>query len=145
AGPTKNTLYKTGTAANILRYITDDNGHHHLVCQGISRFRVREFTEDKSGDLRARVTWIDEPEIDTDNRQVEARMINLRNRALEAIQLMGQPSRELARAISSIDSATLLADVVAGYLDLKPAEKQQVLETVDIEPRLELVQSFMDR
>src|SRR5699024_8040334 len=64
--------------------------------------------------------------------------------ALEASQLMGQPSRELAKAISSIDSATLLADVVAGYLDLKPAEKQQVLETVDIEPRLELVQSFMD-
>ncbi|MES1954420.1 endopeptidase La [Salinisphaera hydrothermalis] len=136
-------LHKIGTAANILRYVTGNDGQHHLVCQGISRFRVREFIEDDNGGLAAKVTWIDEPEAEGD-KQVDARMTNLRNRALEAIQLMDRPSQELANAIQSIESASLLADATAGYLGLKPKEKQRILETIDIESRLELVQSFMD-
>ncbi|WP_423820533.1 endopeptidase La [Salinisphaera sp. SPP-AMP-43] len=139
----RDSLHKVGTAANILRYVTANNGQHHLVCQGISRFRVREFFEDEHGGLAAKVSWIDEPEAEGD-KHVDARMANLRNRALEAIQLMDQPSQELANAIRSIESAALLADATAGYLGLKPKEKQRILETIELEPRLELVQSFMD-
>ncbi|HET7314499.1 endopeptidase La [Salinisphaera sp.] len=136
-------LHKIGTAANILRYVTGNDGQHHLVCQGISRFHVRELFDDEHGGLAAKVTWIDEPEPEGD-KQVDARMTNLRNRALEAIQLMDRPSQELASAIGSIESASLLADATAGYLGLKPKEKQRILETIDIGSRLELVQSFMD-
>ncbi|MGB7757900.1 MAG: endopeptidase La [Salinisphaera sp.] len=136
-------LHKVGTAANILRYVTGNDGQHHLVCQGISRFRVRDFVEDDNGGLAARVTWIDEPDPEGD-KHVDARMTTLRNRALEAIQLMDHPSQELSNAIQSIESASLLADATAGYLGLKPKEKQRILETIELEPRLELVQSFMD-
>jgi len=136
-------LNKIGTVVNILRYITGNDGRHHLVCQGVSRFKIREFVEDEHGALAAKVTWIDEPEPRGD-KQVDARMANLRSRALEAIELMDQPSQELANAIGSIESAALLADATAGYLGLKPKEKQQILETVELEPRLDLVQSFLD-
>ncbi|MDA3920548.1 MAG: endopeptidase La [Salinisphaera sp.] len=136
-------LNKVGTVANILRYVTGNDGRHHLVCQGVSRFEVKELFEDDHGGLKARVRWIDEPEPEGD-KQVDARMNNLRSRALEAIELMDQPSRELANAIQSIESASLLADATAGYLGLKPKEKQRILETIDLEPRLELVQSFLD-
>lgn len=137
------TLHKVGTVANILRYVTGQDGRHHLVCQGVSRFRVRELFEDDQGGLAAKVAWVDEPGAEGDT-QIDARMTNLRKRALEAIELMDQPSRELANAISSIDSAALLADATAGYLGLKPEEKQRILETVELHARLELVQSFMD-
>ena len=136
-------LHKIGTAANILRYVTGSDGKHHLVCQGLARFKVQEFIESEDGALSARVTWIDEPESAGD-KQVDARMNNLRDRALEAIQLMAQPSRELANAIQSITSAALLADATAGYLGLKAHEKQQILEAIELEPRLERVQSFLD-
>ncbi|RJS91034.1 endopeptidase La [Salinisphaera sp. Q1T1-3] len=141
AGP--EALHRVGTVANILRYVTGNDGLHHLVCQGVSRFRVHEFFEDDHGDLKARISWIDEPETEGD-KQIDARMSNLRARALQAIELMDQPSRELANAIRSIESAALLADATAGYLGLKPKEKQRILETIELEPRLELVQSFMD-
>ncbi len=136
-------LHQVGTAAAILRYVTGDDGRHHLVCQGLSRFRVREFIHDDDGRLSARVTWIDEPEAEGD-KHIDARMTNLRNRALEAIGLMEQPSRELAHAIGSITSASLLPDATAGYLGLKANEKQQILEAIDLGPRLERVQSFLD-
>lgn len=136
-------LHKIGTGANILRYVTGSDGNHHLVCQGLARFRVREFFKDDEGRLSAKVSWIDEPAPEGD-KHVDARMNNLRERALEAIELMDQPSRELAQAIRSITSAALLADAVAGYLGLKPKEKQQILDAVDLEARLDLVQSFLD-
>ncbi|MES1925519.1 endopeptidase La [Salinisphaera sp. T31B1] len=139
----RDALYKVGTAVNILRYVTGSDGRHHLVCQGVSRFRIESYVDDERGGLVAKVRWIDEPAADGD-KQVDARMTNLRNRALEAIRLMDQPSQELANAIGSIDSAALLADATAGYLGLKPKEKQQILETVELDPRLELVQSFLD-
>ena len=145
AGADKGTdgLHRVGTVVNILRYVTGNDGGHHLVCQGISRFKVREFTEDDQGGLMARVTWIDEPQTQGD-KQIDARMSNLRDRALEAIELMDSPSRELANAIRSIESAALLADATAGYLGLKAQEKQRILETVELQARLDLVQSFMD-
>ena len=136
-------LHRIGTVVNILRYVTGNDGGHHLVCQGVSRFKVREFSEDDQGGLTARVTWIDEPQTQGD-KQIDARMSNLRDRALEAIELMDSPSRELANAIRSIDSAALLADATAGYLGLKAQEKQRILETVELQARLDLVQSFMD-
>lgn len=138
------TLRRVGTVANILRYATQNDGQLNLVCQGTSRFRVQEFLEEE-GQLKARVTWFDEPETEEgNNKQVDAHVTHLRKRALEAIQLMEQPSRELYRAISSIESAGLLADAIAGYLGFKRSEKQQVLENVELESRLELVQSFLD-
>lgn len=136
-------LHRIGTGANIMRYITTGEGDHQLVCQGIARFRVREFIKDDEGRLSAKVTWLDEPAPEGD-KHIDARMDNLRNSALEAIELMDQPSRELAHAIRSITSAALLADAVAGYLGLKPKEKQQILDAVDLESRLDRVQSFLD-
>ncbi len=138
-----NGLHRIGTGANIMRYVTSGDGEHHLICQGIARFRVREFIKDEEGRLSAKVAWLDEPAPEGD-KHVDARMDNLRNSALEAIELMDQPSRELAHAIRSITSAALLADAVAGYLGLKAKEKQQILDAVDLESRLDRVQSFLD-
>src|SRR5262245_20324619 len=42
--PTPGELHQIGTSADVLRYITGrDGGQHHLICRGVTRFRVREF------------------------------------------------------------------------------------------------------
>ena len=41
--PTSADLYKVGTVANIVRYVTAPDGSHHVVCQGEKRFQVVEF------------------------------------------------------------------------------------------------------
>src|SRR5262245_19491459 len=38
-------LHRTGTVANIVRYMTSPEGGHHLICQGVQRFRITEFVE----------------------------------------------------------------------------------------------------
>lgn len=41
--PEPKDLHAIGTVAEILRYITAPDGSHHIVCQGLKRFSIKEF------------------------------------------------------------------------------------------------------
>src|ERR687897_486370 len=43
--PTGRDLYKVGTVASIVRYVTSQDGTHHLVVQGERRFRVLDWQD----------------------------------------------------------------------------------------------------
>ena len=135
-------LHRVGTTANVLRYVTAPDGNHHLICQGQQRFRILEFVGghpflaarfERSTSPRARRT------------EIEARFMLLRERALEAVELLPQAPRELADTIRSIGSAGQLADLAASTMDISPAEKQEVLETFDLARRLDRVLEFLNQ
>jgi ATP-dependent Lon protease len=138
--PGADDLYAVGTVGNVLRYLTGDQGAHHLVIQGQQRFRVREFLEGYPF-LAARFEPVEEPE--TADAETEARFNHLRNQSFEALELLPETPQELVAAVRGISSAALLADTVAGYLDLAPAEKQHLLETFDLRRRLDLVSGHL--
>ena len=71
--------------------------------------------------------------------EVEARFVQLRERALEALDLIEGVPPELAATVRGIEQPGLLADLVTGLLPLAPAEKQEVLETVFLPERLDRV------
>jgi ATP-dependent Lon protease len=135
--PQADDLYTVGSVANILRYVTSPDGAHHVVVQGINRFKVREFISGNAF-LAALVDKIEDPE-GAQTTEIEARMIRLRERAIEALQLLPQAPAELVNAIQNIPSASVLADAVANFMDLKPSDKQEVLETFDVQARLDTV------
>ncbi|MEO6985852.1 MAG: endopeptidase La [Paralcaligenes sp.] len=140
ADPGPDDLYSVGTVASILRYVTTPDGSHHIICQGEQRFRIRNFLEGFPF-LAAHVEKFDEQQ--TTNPEIEARMIQLKTRTEEALQLITQAPTELAETARNITSATLMADFVAGVMDLKPTEKQDVLETFDLLTRLNKVLEFL--
>jgi ATP-dependent Lon protease len=133
-------LHRMGTEASLLRYVTSPDGGHHAICQGERRFRVLNFL-DGYPFLAARVERI--PEVEAASKDVAARLLNLRNQALEVLQLLPQTPAELVNAVQSVTSAAGLADLIASFMDITPAEKQEILETVDIERRLERVSEML--
>jgi ATP-dependent Lon protease len=133
-------MHRMGTVANIARYITAPDGGHHLICQGEQRFQVVEFL-DGWPFLVARVLRIPEPSPSTP--EIEARFLNLQNQALEAVELLPQAPPDLVMAIRSVTSPAQLSDLTASYMDLKPEEKQEILETVDVVARMEKVSRFL--
>jgi len=135
-------LHHIGTAASIVRYITAPDGTHHLVAQGEKRFRVL----DEVGGfpyLVARVEWLNDS--GGAHPEVEARALYLKQKAVEAITLLPQAPAELANSIQAIESPATLADTIASFLDVKPAEKQEILETTEIRARLEKVSAHLTR
>ncbi|HEX6093186.1 MAG TPA: LON peptidase substrate-binding domain-containing protein, partial [Dongiaceae bacterium] len=140
AEPSAIEMHRVGTAANILRYVTAPDGSHHLVCQGEQRFRVAEFL-DGYPFLVARVIRL--PEGEAPGSEMEARLLHLRQQALEALQLLPQAPQELIAAVQAAESAAALADMVAAYMDLKPEEKQEILETIDLPTRIDRVSRLL--
>ena len=139
--PGSDDLHTVGAIGGVMRFVNGREGHHHLVLQGLQRFRVIEFLDDYPF-LVARVERIEEHQ--PAGAEVDARMLALRDKALEALELLPQAPQELAGALTSIEEPGVLADSVAGYLDLGSAERQELLETFDVEARLERVLSLLD-
>jgi ATP-dependent Lon protease len=133
---TPDDLYWVGTAGQVVRYITGGEGAHHLVVQGQSRFRVLEFLSGWPF-LVARVQYVTEK--DEMSPDIEARFLQLKSQAVEAIELLPNAPEELAVVVQGVTSAALLADMVANLLDVRNEEKQQLLETFDLRTRLDKV------
>src|SRR6478672_5375284 len=127
-------LHRAGTVAKILRYVTTPDGNHHIVSRGVRRFRITEFLTGYPY-LVALVDEVGEAEVYS--TEIAARMHQLKERAREALSLLPAIPKELADAIDQIQSPSALADFVANASDLTPAEKQELLETFDVQERLD--------
>jgi ATP-dependent Lon protease len=138
--PGPNDLHWVGTIANILRYITGPDNKHHAVVQGEQRFRILQFLDG----WPFLVGRIDRIEISESTApEIEAQMVKLKERAIEALQLTSQAPGELISAIQSMESPAGLADLVTHFMDVKLEEKQQVLETFDVRVRLDRVLTLL--
>jgi ATP-dependent Lon protease len=138
--PAPEQLHRVGTVGQILRYVTAPDGTHHVITQGLRRFRVIEFLPGFPF-LASRIEEIGISEVMT--TEIEARVELVRKRALEAVQLLANVPQEVIATIENLPSPSALADFISGILDASAPEKQQVLETIDIKERLDKVLALL--
>ena len=134
--PTPDQLHKIGTVAGVLRYVTAPDGTHHVVCQGEQRFRIVEFL-DGYPHLTARIERL--TETGGEGPEAEARLHQLKERSLEVLALLPEAPPELGNAIQGLSSPSQGADLVTSFMDLKAAERQEILEITDVNARLDKV------
>ena len=138
--PTPADLHPIGTVAGILRYVTTPGGAHQLIIEGERRFRVLDFQPGLPFHL-ARVEYL--PAGNSTGADVEARALTLKRLAHSALELLPAVPAELSSALQAAESPELLADLIASFLDIKPADKQVLLETADLRTRLERVTTLV--
>jgi ATP-dependent Lon protease len=132
--PRAEDMHWVGTTANVLRYVTGADGSHHVVAQGEERFRVLQFLEGWDFPV-ARVEKL--PENTTEDAEVQARALSLKQRAVEILRLLPQVPEEMVVAIQNVEGAAQLADLVSGLMDASSEDKQKLLETFDLKKRLD--------
>ncbi|HZR02238.1 MAG TPA: endopeptidase La [Burkholderiales bacterium] len=140
--PTPDQLHRLGTVAQVLRYVTTQDGGHHIICQGQERFVVREFLSGYPFLVARADRFADGT---TASQDIEARFIQLKKRAGEVLELLPQTPQELVGAVQNFTSPGGLADMVAGFMDIKLEEKQQLLETLNVQQRLDKVLELLAR
>jgi ATP-dependent Lon protease len=134
--PAEEDLHQVGTIVSILHLVTAQNGTQHLICQGESRFRATDFIPDYPC-LAVHYEIINESE--QVGPEALARANLLKERTAEIIGLLPETPEEFARELASIEQPGVLADLVAGFLDVKPEEQQRLLEMTDVCDRLDQI------
>ncbi len=110
--PGPDDLHWVGTTATVLRYVTAPDGSHHVICQGVQRFRALQFL-DGYPMLAAQVQLIDEAgQTDVD---IEGRALNLKERAIEILRLLPQVPEEMVAALQGVEGPSR-----AGRLHRRP-------------------------
>jgi ATP-dependent Lon protease len=136
--PTEDDLYRVGTLSEVVRYISADDGRHHAICQGEKRFRILEFVSFDPLPI-ARIEVIEEVEPESEDTDIEARFHALKEQAHEVLELAPGSPEDLSNAVANIGSPSMLADMIATFMDVPVEERQEVLETFELRDRLELV------
>jgi len=148
--PGPNDVFQVGTTASIVRYVTTPDGGHHVIVQGQKRFRATEFVRTEPYFV-CKVELLGEDAVPKGRgvgrkratkkatQDLEARVMHLKFQASEALSLLPETPEELLGAINEAASPSALTDLIATFMELPIEEKQQILETVDLTERMELV------
>ena len=137
-------LYTMGTVARVGQVQRGLNGVQILL-HGERRSTAVHYSE-SDGYLNAVVR--DAPDLAPLNEQDAAFVAlyrEVRERAAELGQKTGLPDEVVKQVLESVTDAGRLADLVAGHVEMKPAERQSLLETLAVEERLRRVLVAMQR
>ncbi len=139
--PTTGDLYNVGTLSHIERMIKSD-GEINAQVKGLSRIAILEYVED-SPYLMARVQEVED--VSEDTPEIKALTNHLVNEFKRAINLGKFVDFLVFMNVMSENTPSNLADLAASVLDLKPSEKQTLLEELDVKKRLEKVIDYLSR
>jgi ATP-dependent Lon protease len=140
--PSPSDIYKIGTLCRIERMIKTD-GEINAQVKGISRVKISSFHENEN----FLVGHVDEvPDEFTDTPEIKALSNHITNEFRRAMNLGKTADFLVFMNIMSPDNPPgQLADLVASVLDLKPTQKQDLLEMVDVKSRLEKASDLLTK
>ena len=141
---TPEVLYTTGTVSRIGQ-IQRGLGGVQLLLHGEYRGTVLQYAQSEGHIEAVVVEAQDLPPADPTDAAFLALYKELRERAAELGQKSGLPEDVVQQVLEGVTEAGRFADLVAGYIDIAPAERQGLLETLGIEERMRRVLVHVQR
>ena len=135
-------LYDVGTLANILQLLKLPDGTVKVLVEGCERSKILSYQETGTF-FSADVEKIEDIN-DLSEQQKDVLQRTVLNSFDQYIKLNSKIPAEVLNALSGIDDPSRLADTMAAHMTLKVSDKQIVLETADIEQRLEDLMILME-
>ncbi|OGH17485.1 MAG: endopeptidase La [Candidatus Levybacteria bacterium RIFCSPHIGHO2_02_FULL_37_11] len=139
--PTPADLYSIGTLSKIERMIRSD-GEINAQVKGISRVKILSY-EPHEQFLFAKVKELFD-EIN-DSPEIKALCNHITNQFKKAINLGKSVDFLAFMNIMSDNSPSELADLISSVLDVKPVERQELLEMTSVKERLEKISGYLSK
>lgn len=137
--PTPSDLYTIGTLSRIERMIKTD-GEINAQVKGLSRIKIVSYEQNQPY-LLGKV--VEMPETEEDTAEVKALTNHIINEFRKAMNLGKFVDFLVFMNIMSENTPSQLADLISSVLDLKPAERQSLLEETRVGTRLEKINEFL--
>ncbi|MFI4943909.1 MAG: LON peptidase substrate-binding domain-containing protein, partial [Burkholderiales bacterium] len=141
--PLESDLYGVGTLTHIHKMFKFPDGSLRLVVQGIQRFRILKISQYRPF-LKAEVELVRELVPAEQEVEVKALAQSAGSFFQRVVELSPTLADELATLAGNIQEPARLADFIAANLPtLSTAQKQELLETLDVHARLERVNKVL--
>ncbi len=141
--PVEGDLYPIGTLTHIHKMFKFPDGSLRLVVQGVQRFHVKKVFQYKPF-LKAEVELIAEGVASPQEVEVRALAQSAQGLFQRVVELSPTLSDELQALAANIQDPGRLADFVAASLpSLTTAQKQEMLETLEVKARLEKLNAVL--
>ena len=139
--PSPSDLYNIGTLSHIER-MTRTEGEIIAQVKGITRVRIKAVVEEGSY-LMAKIVEV--PDIIDNSPEIKALCNHLTNEFRRAMNLGKTVDFLVFMNIMSDNSPYEFADLIASVLDIKPSERQELLEINDVRKRLEKITDLLTK
>jgi ATP-dependent Lon protease len=140
--PNAGDLYTIGAVASVLQLLKLPDGTIKVLVEGVDRAEIATFGE-RDGLMIAHARTAETTHTRS-SREVEVISRQLTSLFEQLVKLSRKIPPELMSTLAGIEDPSRLADTIAGHIGVRVAEKQRVLETVDVADRLELLVGMID-
>ena len=135
-------LYEVGTLANILQLLKLPDGTVKVLVEGSERSQVLDYKE-MDGFMSAKVSKINDILLISEQK-LDALKRTVMNTFDQYVKVNNKIPPEVLNVLNGVDDPSRLADTMAAHIAIKIHEKQVILETADIEQRLEVLMALME-
>lgn len=139
--PTEDGIYRVGTLATVLQLLKLPDGTVKVLIEGGKRARIVRFLSDQDYFL-ADVEIIEDTNIES--RETEIMIRSLKSQFEQYVKLNRKIPTEILASVLAIEDGGRLADTIAAHLSIKLDQKQKLLETLDLQKRLEKLVGIME-
>ncbi len=140
--PAVGDLYTIGTIATVLQLLKLPDGTIKVLVEGADRAEIAAFGE-RDGLMVAHARVL-EASYTRGEREIEVIGRQLTSLFEQLVKLSRKIPPELMATLAGIEDPSRLADTIAAHIAVRVAEKQRVLETVDVADRQELLVGLVD-
>jgi ATP-dependent Lon protease len=140
--PTAENLKRIGTVGVIRQMAKAPNGGINIIVEGLARVRADVYTRTGTT-LRAQITPL--PEKAEKTIEVEAHVRRIQDLIAKAVSITTGLSEELRDVVMHMEDPLRLAYVLATLIDMKPVDKQSLLEENDILAKLSAIATALTR
>ncbi|WP_374601690.1 endopeptidase La [Arenimonas sp.] len=135
-------LYSVGTLAQVLQLLKLPDGTIKVLVEGSARVAIDGYGE-REGALTATGEEVDSVH-ERDERELEVTLRSLMSLFEQYVKTNRKLPPELLTTLSGIEDPSRLADTISAHLGARLADKQQLLETLEVGQRLEMLIGLVD-
>ena len=140
--PAPEDLYKFGTAGNVIKLLRQPDETILIIVQILQRIEIGRFVLTHPF-LKAEIRVLESSAPPAESKQWEAEIKNLRENAMKIIELSPDIPDQARAVLLNISDGGQLADFLATNLSVDSAQKQALLEELDIARRVKAVQTHI--
>lgn len=134
--PERSDVYDIGTVVNIIQMLRLPDNTVKVLIEGKYRARIQDYHNEGN---TYRVDVVKAEDLSSDPVELEASIRSVKTVFEQYVKLNKRIPPELLMSISSINDPSRLADIIVAHLTMKISEKQEILDSVDVGNRLNLL------